>query len=288
MAKWSWPALGPHKRASARGRADSMIALVHHNCELCGGLILTPSWSSCERNLRANSTAPGVSPWIQIVSPRTSTSRSKTATSMCAAKRFVSMAILRALLNSRVNCAHSLSTKASESARRRVWCDQREREWSRRAPAPRGRPCAARGRAGSTRARSRSRARTDRRHHDRDGLDDRLGDFYHFGGIGTLEWCARLVASRMGCCWFANDYRSALLLGAGDHDAARWRRLRLFARIIRKIHRVLVRLDFVSGNSNRYHRRSSNCVRKIPRRFYFCSFARQLFGRADIIWWLRN
>src|SRR5207249_3865901 len=28
MAKWSWPALGPHKRSSVRGRAVSMIALV--------------------------------------------------------------------------------------------------------------------------------------------------------------------------------------------------------------------------------------------------------------------
>jgi hypothetical protein len=41
---------------------------------LCGALILTPSRSSCVRNSRANSTAPGVSPWTQTVSPRTSTS----------------------------------------------------------------------------------------------------------------------------------------------------------------------------------------------------------------------
>src|SRR5437773_2627320 len=62
MAKWSWPALGPHKRSSVRGRAVSMIALVHHNNEPRGALILTLSRSRRDRNLRANSTAPGVSP----------------------------------------------------------------------------------------------------------------------------------------------------------------------------------------------------------------------------------
>src|SRR5205823_72723 len=54
--------LGPHKRSSVRGRAVSMIALVHHNNEPRGALILTLSRSRRDRNLRANSTAPGVSP----------------------------------------------------------------------------------------------------------------------------------------------------------------------------------------------------------------------------------
>jgi hypothetical protein len=59
---WRRPALGPKKSPSARGRTGSMVALVSHNSELFGALILAPSCSRCERNSRANSTAPGVSP----------------------------------------------------------------------------------------------------------------------------------------------------------------------------------------------------------------------------------
>jgi hypothetical protein len=86
---WRRPALGPHTwrhptaargrtgSSRARGRTGSIFDLVPHS-ELFGARILTPSRSSCVRNSRANSTAPGVSPWTQIVSPRTSTSRPST------------------------------------------------------------------------------------------------------------------------------------------------------------------------------------------------------------------
>ena len=83
MAKWGrsrWrrPALRPHSwHPAARGRGGSNVALLSHN-EAFGALILTPSRSSCIRGSRANSTAPGVSPWTQIVSPRTATSEPST------------------------------------------------------------------------------------------------------------------------------------------------------------------------------------------------------------------
>src|SRR4029453_17724747 len=44
---------------------------------------------------------------------------SKAATSRCAEKQFAFMAIRPEPLNSRVNCVHTLSTKARESARQR-------------------------------------------------------------------------------------------------------------------------------------------------------------------------
>src|SRR5207253_5175207 len=61
--------------------------------------------------------------------------------------------------------------------------------------------------------RSCSRARADRRHDDCDGVDDRLGDFYHIGRIVAAERRAWLVAPRVGGCRLANDYWRALLLG---------------------------------------------------------------------------
>ncbi len=112
-------------------------------------------------------------------------------------------------------------------------------------------------------SRTRALSRTGRRHDDRDWLDDRLGDFYHIGGIIAAQWRARLVASRMGYRRFANDYWRVVLLGTRDHDAARWRRLYLSARSIWEIRRVPVRLDPVSGDSNRHHRRCGDCICKI-------------------------
>ena len=121
--------------------------------------------------------------------------------------------------------------------------------------------------------RTRSRARADRRHHDRDGVNDRLGDFYHIGGIVAAERRAWLAASRMGYRRPANDHRRVVLLGTRNHDAARWRRLRLFARSIWEIHRVLVRLDSVSGDPNRNHRCRGDCICKIPWCFCRSGFA---------------
>ena len=92
----------------------------------------------------------------------------------------------------------------------------------------------------------------------------------------------------MGGCRLANDYWRALLLGARDNDAPRWRRLCFFARSIWEAHRIPVWLDFVSGDSNRDHRRGSDCVREISRRFCHGSFAGKLSGRSNFIRQLRG
>ena len=92
----------------------------------------------------------------------------------------------------------------------------------------------------------------------------------------------------MGSRRFVNDYGRPLLLGTRNHDAARRRSLRFLARSIRKVHRVLVWLDFVSGDSNRDHRCGSDCVCEISRRFCRGGFAGQLFRRADFIGRLRD
>src|SRR5215475_10301779 len=65
--------------------------------------------------------------------------RSRAETSMCAEKQFVAMAIHRVQLNSRENCAYSLSTQERASKRRKLrGYEEQKRSWSRRALAQTG------------------------------------------------------------------------------------------------------------------------------------------------------
>src|SRR6266542_1269513 len=194
---------------------------------------------------------------------------SKDAMSTCAAKQFAFMAIHLERSSSPVSCERNLNMKAREYARRRV-CDERQDQHSARED----RPC--------------PRAWADRRHDDRDGLDDRFGHLYYLSGIVAVERSARLAAACMGYCRFAHHHRRVVLLGACDHDAAGRRCLCFFARSVRPFRRILVWLDVISCDSNWNHRCGRDRVRKVPRRFCYSGFAGQLPGCANLVRRIRD
>src|SRR6266487_1215952 len=146
--------------------------------------------------------------------------------SMSASKRFACTAIHPERWNLRGRCVRASRPKESRFALRN-FPNEREDRQSKTNPRPW---------AGG-------------RNDDRDGVDDRVGHFHYLGGILAIKRRAGMVAARVGRRWFVDDYRRTLLLGARDHDAARRRRLCFFTRSIRTVHRVFVRLDFVSGDS---------------------------------------
>src|SRR6266496_3070047 len=117
------------------------------------------------------------------------------------------------------------------------------------------------------------RAWANRRDNDRDRLDDWVGHLHHLSGIIAIERRTRLAPARVGSCWFAYYHWRVVLLRASDHDAARRRRLCIFARSIRSLDRVFVWLDVVPCHSNWDHRCGGDCVCKISRRLCLIGFA---------------
>src|SRR6267378_8167868 len=173
--------------------------------------------------------------------------------SMFARKRFVSMAIIRKPSISRAFWNRVSRKKASAFARRRFGNERRAATvWLG------------------------PRARTDRRHHDRDRVDDRLGYFHYFGGIGAIERRTRLAFARVGDCRFTHDHRRAVLFRTCDDDAARGRHLRFLSRSLRPGDGIFIRLGLVSGRSNRNDCRCRDRVCKISRCFCERDFAGQL------------
>src|SRR5438874_8333438 len=109
--------------------------------------------------------------------------------SMFGRRQFASMATRLEPSNLRALCARDWKVKTLRSAPRNFPDEQR-----------------------STTDRSCPRARPNRRDHDRDGLDDRLGHFHHLSGIIAIDRRAGMVAALLGRRRLVDDYRRALLL----------------------------------------------------------------------------
>src|SRR5215472_5912103 len=157
--------------------------------------------------------------------------------------------------------------------------ERQDQKWSRRAlapksaPAPTVKPLSSRGRPVSKRYKqSHPGPWTHRRNNDCYRFDDRVWNFHRFSGIIAVERCAGLAVARLGSRRLADDHGCAVLLGAGDDDAARRGCLCFSARGLRVIDWVLVWLDVVSRGSNGDYRGGSDCVREIPRRFCHSNF----------------
>src|SRR6185369_16798443 len=76
---------------------------------------------------------------------------------------------------------------------------------------------------------ARSRPQPARRDDDRGWVDDWLRHFHHFRGIVATGRFAGMVTCRVGLGGRADDYRRALLRGAGGDVAACWWTVRLSA-----------------------------------------------------------
>src|ERR1044071_4795001 len=98
--------------------------------------------------------------------------------------------------------------------------------------------------------RTRPRAWADRRDHDCHRLNDRVWHLYRVSGVIAIEWRAWLAIARVGVRRVVNNHRRAVLLGAGDDDAACGRCLCFSARSLRFIDWFLVWMDVVSRGPN--------------------------------------
>ena len=132
------------------------------------------------------------------------------------------------------------------------------------------------------------RAWADRCDHDCRRVDDRVGHFHRVGRIIAIKWRAGLAVARMGARRLADDHRRAVLLGVGNNDAARRRRLCFSTGGVRFSDRIFVWVDVVSRGPNGDDRCSSHCVREVSRRLCQSGFTRQLLRLASLVRRLRH
>src|SRR5262249_3225194 len=111
-----------------------------------------------------------------------------------------------------------------------------------------------------------------RRDNDCHWLDDWVWNLHRVSGIIAIEWRAGLAVTGMGTRWLADDNWRAVLLGAGNDDAARGRGLYFSARSVRFSDWFPLWLDVVSRGSNRDDCCCGHCVRKVSGGFCHSRF----------------
>ena len=115
--------------------------------------------------------------------------------------------------------------------------------------------------------RPRPRSRPDQRDHAGDGLHDRLGHLHCLRRNFPRSRVARAAHCRLDRHRLPHHCRRAHLRRTRRHDAARRRPVRLSARIARPALGISLRLDPLSRDSNRHHRRRRRSLRQVPRGF---------------------